>query len=88
MNLNERIQIFELFFDALQSTNSRLEKEAEVKLFTKTYPELKEDWTYILETLDGKHPIGWTFVARVNPNEMGRSFETIKDMIVYEIVVN
>lgn len=83
MTLSERITIFELFFDALQSTNSRLEKEKEVKIFEKTYPELKEDWIYILETLDGKHPIGWTFVARANPNEMGRSFETIKDMIVY-----
>ena len=83
MDLNERIQCFELLFDALQSTNSRLEKEREVKIFTSTFPELIEDWTYILETLDGKHPIGWTFVPRVNPNEMGRSFETIKDMIVY-----
>lgn len=83
MTLDERVQIFELFFDALQSTNSRIEKEKEVRVFEKTYPELREDWVYILETLDGKHPIGWTFVARVNPNEMGRSFETIKDMIVY-----
>ena len=83
MNLDERIQVFDLFFDALQSTNSRLEKEAEVKTFLSVYPELKEDWTYILETLDGKHPIGWTFVARANPNEMGRSFASIKEMIQY-----
>lgn len=83
MNLDERIQVFELLFDALQSTNSRLEKEAEVKIFTNTFPELKEDWIYILETLDGKHPIGWTFVPRVNPNEMGRTFTTVKEMIRY-----
>jgi DNA ligase-1 len=61
MRLEERIQAFELFFDALQSTNSRLEKEKEVSIFTKAFPELVEDWTYILETLDGKHPIGFTF---------------------------
>ena len=65
MTLDERVQAFDLFFDALQSTSSRLEKEEEVKIFTKTYPELIEDWTYILETLDGKHPIGWTFTPRM-----------------------
>lgn len=83
MNLDERIQIFDLLFDALQSTNSRIEKEQEVKTFLNIYPELKEDWIYILETLDGKHPIGWTFVPRVNLNEMGRSFNSIKEMIHY-----
>ena len=83
MNLDERIQAFELFFDALQSTSSRLEKEQEVKIFTKTFPELIEDWTYILETLDGKHPIGWTFIPRANPNEMGRTFTSVKKMIQY-----
>lgn len=83
MNLQERIQVFELLFDALQSTNSRLEKEAEVKTFLNVYPELKEDWIYILETLDGKHPIGWTFTPRIDPNRMGRSFVSIKEMIQY-----
>lgn len=77
MNLDERVQAFELLFDALQSTNSRLEKEHEVKIFEKTFPELKEDWTYILETLDGKHPIGWTFVARY------RAIETLREPTPY-----
>lgn len=79
MNLDERIQAFELLFDALQSTNSRLEKEHEVKIFEKTFPELKEDWTYILETLDGKHPIGWTFAPR-------RCMPTIKLSSVKELI--
>ena len=83
ITMNERIQIFELLFDALQSTNSRIEKELEVKTFLAVYPELKEDWIYILETLDGKHPIGWTFVPRVNVNEMGRMFNSVKEMIHY-----
>jgi DNA ligase-1 len=83
MTLEERVQIFDCFFDLLQSTSGRLAKEQAVTVFESTYPELKEDWVYILETLNGQHPIGWTFVARANPNEMGRSFETIKDMIVY-----
>lgn len=85
MTLNERIQVFELLFDALQSTNGRLEKEAEVKVFTKTFPELKEDWTYILETLDGKHPIGWTFTPYFNPADPympeRAGLHTIKDFI-------
>lgn len=77
MTLNERVQCFELLFDALQSTNSRLEKEHEVKIFTNTFPELKEDWIYILETLDGKHPIGWTFTPRF------RGIETTKTYVPY-----
>ena len=83
MTLDERVQTFELFFEALQGTNSRLVKEQEVKSFEQMFPELKEDWVYILETLDGKHPIGWTFVPRVNPNEMGRTFTSVKEMIRY-----
>lgn len=85
MNLIERIQIFELLFDALQSTNSRLEKEQEVKIFLNIYPELKDDWTYILETLDGKHPIGWTFQpyigTRLAEHYAIDGIHTVKDMI-------
>lgn len=83
MNIDERIQIFDLLFDALQSTNSRIEKEQEVKTFLNIYPELKEDWVYILETLDGRHPIGWTFQPRVNVNAIGRIFTSVKEMIHY-----
>lgn len=87
MTLSERIQIFELFFDMLQSTNSRIEKEHEVKIFENTYPELKEDWTYILETLDGKHPIGWTFIPRLDmcadTYAEAIRLKSIKDMIIY-----
>jgi DNA ligase-1 len=88
MNLDERIQVFELLFDALQSTNSRLEKEHEVKIFEKTFPELKEDWTYILETLNGQHPIGWTFIPCFRAIETQREptpyidgVHTVKKMI-------
>lgn len=91
MTLNERIVVFEFLFEELQSTNSRIEKDAIVKVFEKTYPELKEDWTYILETLDGKHPIGWTFTYRFRPYETNRDdtpyepegIHTIKDLIRY-----
>ena len=74
MTLNERVQVFDFLFDTLQSTNSRLAKEQAVKIFEQTYPELKEDWTYILETLDGKHPIGWTFTPRFRAIETTREY--------------
>lgn len=84
MNIDERIAIFEILFEALQSTNSRLEKESEVKVFLAAYPELIEDWTYILETLDGKHPIGWTFKPIVaTTTKPPRVFNTVKEMIQY-----
>lgn len=61
MNMQDRINVFEMLFEELQDTNSRIDKEQIIKTFEKNYPELKEDWTVILETLDGKYPIGWTF---------------------------
>lgn len=79
MILTERIQCFELFFEALQSTTSRITKEQEIKVFTTTFPTLVDDWTYILETLDGKHPIGWTFQPKyVNPR---CEFNTVRELI-------
>ena len=80
MNLDERVKCFEVLFEALQSTNSRLEKEQEVKIFTTANPELISDWNYILETLDGKHPIGWTFTPRFRPVEYTLP-DTIKELI-------
>lgn len=86
--LSERIPIFSYFFEALQTINSRLTKEQIVRTFEQTYPELKEDWIYILETLDGKHPIGWTFIPRFRsidttsePKEYIDGVHTIKALI-------
>ena len=82
MKLIDRIQIFEFLFEELQSTNSRTEKEHEVKTFERIYPELKEDWVYILETLDGKHPIGWTFRPIIDPNPpIALRNYTVKELI-------
>ena len=87
MTLDERTQIFDFLFDTLQSTSSRLAKEQAVKIFEQTYPELKEDWTYILETLDGKHPIGWTFTPRFRSVDTVLKYSpyvpygTVKDLI-------
>lgn len=76
-SLDERITAFEILFENLQSTNSRLEKEQTVNIFTRAYPELVDDWTFILETLDGKHPIGWTFTPRF------RSVDTVREQMPY-----
>lgn len=72
MKLSERIEIFNLLFDSLQSTNSKLNKDEIVKDFEKCYPELLDDWKYILETIAGQHPIGWKFkhinIISTSPN--------------------
>lgn len=78
MHLQERMDIFELLFEELQDTNSRLEKEALVNELKENYPELLEDWTMILETLDGRHPIGWTLEPQLNEE---CNIGTIKEMI-------
>ncbi len=80
MYIEQRIEAFTILFNDLQETNSRNEKEVIVAHFEWMFPELKEDWKYILETLDNKHPIGWTF----RPREYAIHrplLETIKEMI-------
>jgi ATP-dependent DNA ligase len=81
MTLSERIQVFEILFEGLQLTDSRIEKEQTVAMFEEVYPELKEDWTYILETLDGKHPIGWKFTPVYNIPVI--PVNTVKELIKY-----
>lgn len=78
-----RIYVFNKLFECLTSTNSRLEKQYYVDKFVEDYPELKEDWEYILETLDGKHPIGWTFEYDLtfSPAETNWYAQTIKELI-------
>lgn len=81
MTTIDRMQMFNCLFADLSATNSRTEKEMIVHQFERQHPELKEDWTYILETLDNKHPIGWTFedervlIPKLPPDT------TIKEMI-------
>lgn len=82
-NIATRIYVFNELFEYLTSTNSRLEKQYYVDKFVEDYPELKEDWEYILETLDGKHPIGWTFEYDLtfSPAETLWYAQTIKELI-------
>lgn len=82
-NMQSRIYLFNKLFEHLTSTNSRLEKQYYVDKFVEDYPELKEDWEYILETLDGKHPIGWTFEYNLtfSPSDTNWYAQTIKQLI-------
>lgn len=82
-NMQSRIYLFNELFEHLTSTNSRLEKQYYVDKFVEDYPELKEDWEYILETLDGKHPIGWTFEYNLtfSPSDTNWYAQTIKQLI-------
>lgn len=76
------IEIFEELFERLQETNSRIDKLRIVEDFIIQYPELQEDLTYILETLAGKHPIGWTFEPSSFVNDFFY-FRPIRDVIMY-----
>lgn len=63
MNLNERVKFFDNLFELLQSTSSRNEKEFIIKNELKDKDlSVQEDWKYILEVLDNRHPIGFTFI--------------------------
>lgn len=56
-----RCERFSVLFSALQNTTSLVEKNRLLTEFREQYPLLIDDLTYIFETLDGRHPIGWTF---------------------------
>lgn len=85
MNLNERVKFFDNLFDLLQSTSSRNEKEFIIKNELKDKDlSVHEDWKYILEVLDNRHPIGFTFVPK--PNDVmtlqrNEDTHTIKELI-------
>lgn len=57
--LNERIKHLEDIFDELQMTNSLTDKQAIIKY---NIPEdLKDDFMYIVECLNGKHKFGYKY---------------------------
>ena len=58
MTFEERVDYFTDLFDELQSTNSIVEKHT---IIDKIPNELKEDFTFIIECLNGKHKFGYTY---------------------------
>lgn len=70
MNLNERVKFFDNLFELLQSTSSRNEKALIIRNELKDKDlSVHEDWKYILEVLDGQHPIGFTFIPVPNDSQ-------------------
>lgn len=67
MNLNERVKFFDNLFELLRSTSSRSQKEFIIQQELKDKDlSVHEDWKYILEVLDNRHPIGFTFIPVPN----------------------
>lgn len=67
MNLNERVKFFDNLFELLRSTSSRNQKEFIIQQELKDKDlSVHEDWKYILEVLDNRHPIGFTFIPVPN----------------------
>lgn len=61
MKLSERIDYLRYICDSLQETDSRVEK---LQIIYDIDNEVKDDFTYILEILDGRRPLGYTFIAQ------------------------
>ena len=78
VELQQRIAYFSNLFEDLQSTNSRLEKEYYLSGMPENY---KEDWMYILEVLDGRHPFGYKYYY--SPSSNSKDFHTIKEVLEY-----
>lgn len=82
MKLSERVLHFTDLFEKLQETTSRTNKEFFVKKFRELYPELSDELTTIFETLDNKHPIGWTMSQNSQTPEIDDTDDiTITDLI-------
>ena len=77
-----RVAYFHALFYDLQSTNSIITK----RYYLQGMPEdFKDDFQYILQTLDGKHPLGYTF-ASYDASLFGdacKEFSTIREVIEY-----
>lgn len=74
MHLKDRISLLQNYITYIQATDSRNEKEG---IINRMVPVIKDDFYYILEILDGKHKLGYTFVNRYNKiehNEMEMTF--------------
>lgn len=83
MTIYERITAFDYLFYNLQNTNSRIEKEQLIKQFLKDSPDLHDDWKFILETLSGEHPIGFTFTPPPSNPYAGDLNQSISSVIEY-----
>lgn len=82
MKLSERVLLFTDLFKKLQETTSRTTKEFFVKKFRELYPELSDELTTIFETLDNKHPIGWT----MSQNSQTPQIDDTDDITITDLI--
>lgn len=77
--LQDRINYFEYIFEMLQDTNSRLEKE---QIVADILPEYKEDFDYIIECLNGRHPFGYRYEATCYIHHPKINSMTVKEVLI------
>lgn len=78
MYLKGRIYLLQNYITYIQATDSRNEKEG---IINRMVPAIKDDFYYILEILDGKHKLGYTFVNRYNKAEHDETDITFRQYI-------
>ena len=78
MYLKDRIYLLQNYITYIQATDSRNEKEG---IINRMVPAIKDDFYYILEILDGKHKLGYTFVNRYNKAEHTETDITFRQFI-------
>lgn len=78
MYLKDRIYLLQHYINYIQGTDSRNEKEG---IINRMVPDVKDDFYYILEILDGKHKLGYTFVNRYNKTEHSLTDITFRQFI-------
>ena len=78
MYLKDRIYLLQNYITYIQATDSRNEKEG---IINRMVPAVKDDFYYILEILDGKHKLGYTFVNRYNKVEHVETDITFRQFI-------
>ena len=76
--LKNRISLLQNYITCIQATDSRNEKEG---IINRMVPAIKDDFYYILEILDGKHKLGYTFVNRYNKIEHVETDITFRQFI-------
>lgn len=81
MKLSERCAYFTYFFEKLTCTNSPILKR---KMIDDIPEELKDDFTYIVEVLTGKHKFGYTYyVLPTLAGDLRNEDNTVRDILEF-----
>lgn len=81
MKLSERCAYFTYFFEKLTCTNSPILKR---QMISELPEELKDDFTYIVEVLTGKHKFGYTYyVLPALTGDIRNENNTVRDILEF-----